>query len=373
MKILQVEEDDHYREQQFIDLPTRIYRNVPQWVPPFSADNQRIFDRKRNPYYKHSKAAFFLAISADGAATGRLAILNNHHYNKFNNEATAFFSLFECVNDPMVSNGLFEAGFDWARQQGLNKIVGPRGFSVLDGLGMLVKGFTHRPALGIAYNPAYYPKLMLGAGFSKESDIVSGYLSTKMELPEKIDKVAELVKQRRGLHIARVKTRNELRPFVEQLKELYNRMIEGIAGNAPLLDDEANAIADQLLRFADPKLIKVIMKDEKAVGFLFAYPDISAALQRTQGRIYPFGWIEYLSEMHRTEWVNINGAGILPEYQGLGGTAILFSEMYKSIKAGKFKHAEIVQIGVENDKMQRELKELGIDFYKTHRIYQRTI
>ena len=55
------------------------------------------------------------------------------------------------------------------------------------------------------------------------------------------------------------------------------------------------------------------------------------------------------------------------------GTAILFSEMEKSFKQGGFEHADLVQIGVENERMQHEIGSLGIDFYKTHRIYQREI
>jgi hypothetical protein len=120
-------------------------------------------------------------------------------------------------------------------------------------------------------------------------------------------------------------------------------------------------------------LIKIIQKDENVVGYLFAYPDISEAVQKVKGEIFPFGWVRLLLAMKRTEWVNINGAGIIEQYQGLGGTAILFSEMYKSVLEGGFKHAEIVQIGVDNDKMQRELRDLGIDFYKTHRIYVRKL
>jgi hypothetical protein len=150
-------------------------------------------------------------------------------------------------------------------------------------------------------------------------------------------------------------------------------MIQGTTDNVPITDEEAQTIANQLLRYANPHLIKVIMKDDMPVGFLIAYPDISAAVQKIQGKIYPFGWIRLWLEMRRTKWVNINGAGILEDYRGLGGTAILFSEMQKSIVEGSFEHAEIVQIGVENDRMQRELRDMGIDFYKTHRVYQRSL
>jgi hypothetical protein len=373
MRIQRIDPADHYRVQQFIDLPSKIYQDTPQWVPPLPGDNQRNFDQEHNPFYRHSEAAFFLAIAADGTAVGRLVVLNNRRFNAFNHEQTAFFYLFECVNSPEAAIGLFTAGFDWARQYDLNKIIGPRGFSALDGLGLLVKGFEHRPAFGIPYNLPYYGDLIESAGFNPQSDIVSGYLSSSTDIPAKIHEISRLVQQRRGLTIATYKTRRDLRHLTGKLKDLYNGMIQGTEGNVPLTDEEVNTIANQLLWFADPKLIKVIMKGDTPVGFLFAYPDISAAVQRTHGRLYPFGWIDMLVEMRRTEWVNINGAGILPEYQGLGGTAILFSEMHKSILQGKFKHAEVVQIGVDNDKMQRELKELGIDFYKTHRMYEKLL
>lgn len=370
MKILQIDPSDRYRTQQFLDLPFKIYRDIPQWVPPLSTETKRIFNLKNNPYFRHSDAAFFLATTADGTVIARLAILNNHHFNEYNHENTAFFCLFEGLNDKAAVMKLFEEGSAWARNVGLTKVIGPRGFSALDGLGMLVKGFEHRPAFGIPYNPSYYPELIDACGFSPMADIVSGYLSADMQFPEKIHRISELVQKRRGLTIARYRRRGDLRQLVPQLKDLYNGMIEGSTDNIPLTDEEAKTMADQLLWFADPKLIKVVMKDDKPVGFLFAYPDISAAVQKTNGRIFPLGWIRLLLEMRRTKWVNINGTGILEDYRGLGGTAILFSEMQKSIVEGGFRNAEIVQIGVENDRMQRELHELGIDFYKTHRVYQ---
>ena len=249
-------------------------------------------------------------------------------------------------------------------------MVGPKGFTALDGLGLLIKGYEHRPAFGITYNPAYYPGLIESAGFKSQSDIVSGYLSPHTSFPEKIHEISKLVQKRRGLKIINFSNKRELRKMVPKIMDMYNDMVQGTSGNMPLTADEVNMIAKQLILFADPHLIKIIEKDDRFVGFLFAYPDISAAIQATNGQLYPFGWFQLYREMKRTNWVNINGAGIIEQYQGLGGTAILFSEMYKSILDGGFEHAELVQIGVDNTKMQRELGELGIDFYKTHRIYQ---
>ncbi len=356
--------------RQFLELPFRLYRDVPQWVPPLAGDVELMLDRRRHPFYRHSEAAFFLALEGD-RARGRLAVLENRNYNAFNGTRTAFFCLFECEDSVPTALALFEAAAAWARARGLDLIRGPRGMTALDGLGLLVRGFEHRPALGIAYNPPYYPALIEAAGFLAEPDIVSGYLSAAAPFPERIHQLAELVKRRRGLKVARYRTRRDLRALVPRLGKMYNDSLAGTADNVPLTPAELDTVAGQLLSYADPRLIKIVMKDDEPVGYLFAYPDVSAALQRTSGRLFPLGWADILLEIRRTRWVNINGAGIVQKYRGLGGTALLFSEMHKSIVEGGFEHAELVQIGTDNDDMQRELRSLGVDFYKAHRLYCR--
>ena len=95
-------------------------------------------------------------------------------------------------------------------------------------------------------------------------------------------------------------------------------------------------MAKQLLMFADPRLIKIVMKDDEIVGFLFGYPDPSAAIQRCKGRLFPIGWLDILIELKRTKWINLNGAGLIEKYRGSGGTALLFAEMYKSVRDGHY-------------------------------------
>lgn len=372
MDLIRVDTADRSRVRQFLRLPFDLYRGFPQWVPPLAPDASRMLDRRRHPFYQHSDAVFLLAVDA-GRPIGRLAVLENVRYNAFNRERTAFFYLFECIDEPAAARALFEEGFAWARGRGLDQVIGPKGFSPFDGLGLLVHGFEHRPAFGLPYNPPYYPVLVEAAGFQGMGDIASGYLSRDMAFPERIHQLADLVQRRRGLRIVRFESRRDLRAVIPWLKELYNASLAGGSGNVPLTDAEVKSLADQMLWFADPRLIKIVMKGEQPVGFLFAYPDISAAVQRVRGRVFPFGWFWLWRELKRTPWVNINGAGILEQYRGLGGTAILFSEMYRSVIEGGYRHADVVQIGMENDKMQREMRDLGIDFYKMHRMYRRVL
>lgn len=371
--VLQVDPADKCQVAAFFDLPFRLYASTPQWVPPIERDARLVFDTHRHPFYRDSQAAFFLAQGNDGQALGRVAVLDNHRYNAFNQSRTAFFCLFECVNDLQVSQALFQAAFTWAKAQGLTRLSGPKGFSVFDGLGLLVEGFEHRPAFGLPYNPPYYAQLVEAAGFIRENELVSGYLDTSYQIPEKILTLVELLKKRRNLYVLPLRSRRDLRRIAPRLKDLYNASLGGTQGNVPISDEEVNALMKQMLWFADPGLIKIVMKEDEPVGFLLAYPDISAAVQRCKGKLFPLGWLTMWLELHRTTWININGAGMAEGFRGSGGTALLFVELYHSVKRSSYRHADIVQVGAENANMQRELQTLGITPYKIHRVYQREL
>jgi hypothetical protein len=356
--------------QAFLDLPYKLYRDHPNWVPPLIFEARNALNPAKNPFFQHSQAAFFLATDAANNTLGRLAVLDHQPYNDFNQSKTAFFYLFESINNVNVARALFDAGAEWARSHNLYTLFGPKGFSANDGMGLLTRGFEHRPALGIPYNHAYYPQLLEAAGFVPVNEVVSGYLHRSMEFPEKIHQVAAKVMKRRGLSVARFERKRDLRRLVPSLRDLYNSALGGTQGNVPMSEIEAQAIASQMLWFADPRLIKVVMKGEQPVGFVFAYPDISAALQRTGGRLWPLGWFHLWRQLSLTRWLNINGAGMAEDYRGLGGTALLFSELYKTVVDSRFEHADLVQIGTENQPMQRELRSLGVDFYKSHQMVE---
>jgi hypothetical protein len=380
MNITQINLSDKPMVKKFIHLPFRIYHDNPYWVPPLLVDEHARFNPRCFPFYRDSEAAFFLATQED-EVVGRLAVLNNRLYNRHNHENTAFFYLFECEDDAEVASQLFESAFKWATNRELTKIIGPKGFTALDGFGLLVKGFNHRPALGIPYNPPYYSSLLESLGFKPSGESVSGYLDANLVFPERIHELSERIQKRRGLNIARFKKRSDLKTLIPHLKDLYNGALRGTEGGTPLTDADATALANQILWFADPSLIKIVIKTDPSdpnkrqmVGFLLAYPDISAAIPRIRGRLFPFGWLSILRELKKTDWININGAGLIEEYRGLGGTAILFSEMQKSVvESGQFQHADIVQIGLENQKMQREMENFGVNFHKIHRVYERSL
>ncbi len=377
MHIHQVDTSRRREVNRFINVPFKLYRDCPQWVPPIVSDARMQLDRRKNPFYKANDADFFIA-EQDGMDVGRICVMEPRQYNDFKGTTEAFFYLFDTVDDEAVSRGLFDRAAEWAAGRGLKTFRGPLGFMAFDGFGMLAKGFDLRPAVGIPYNYAYYPTLTEKWGFELEEQVLSGYLSVakmKEEFPPRVLEIADKVRARYGFTIKTFKSKRELRNWVApRVADLYNRALTHIAGDPPLSQEQVATVAESMLAIADPELLKFVMKGEEIVGFLFCFLDISEGIQRAHGRLMPFGWFHLLRDMKRTNWVNLNGMGILPEYHGMGGTAILYAELYRSLREiPRFEHADIVQISENNAKSLNELKRFGVDFYKTHHIYRKTL
>jgi len=368
--ITKIDTNNRSDVNRFLRFPFHLYKDHPLWVPPILIDARAQLNPEVHPFYEHSDAEFFLAIR-DGEIAGRIAMLENKPYNKVHDRRVAQFFLFECEENFEIASHLFEHANEWAKSRGLNQILGPKGFGAVDGYGMLIEGFEHRPAMTMmSYNPPYYPQFMERLGFQKEVDFISCYLGTdRFALPERVHRIAERAANRSGFRVVRFKNKKELRAWAPRIGKTYNQAFINNWEYYPLSEREIKFQTDNLLTIADPKLIKIIAHEDEAIGFLFGFRDISAALQRSKGKLLPFGIFDLLLEMKRTKWVDINGAGVLPEYQGRGGNALLYSEMEKTIREHSFLHAELVQVAETAVQMRSDLVNVGGVPYKNHRVY----
>jgi GNAT superfamily N-acetyltransferase len=360
--------------RRFVRIPYRLYANHPQWVPALFIDAEMQLNRQKHPFYEHSDADFFVAIR-DGRLVGRIAALENKRFNEYHGTRQAQFYLFECEEDQEAANALFERVFEWARQRSLDTVIGPKGFGALDGYGLLVEGYEYRQMMTMMnYNYPYYPKLVEALGFEKEVDFVSCYLaSDKFRMPERVHSIAERIQQRGSLQVKRFGNKNVLKAYAPRIGKLYNNSFVNNWEYYPLTDREIQFLLDNLLMVADPRLIKIITHDDEPVGFLFGFPDLSAALQRAKGRLLPFGIIDLLLEMRRTKWIALNGAGILPEFQGRGGNALLYSEMEKTVRDFGYLHADLTQVAESAVNMRKDLENVGGKSYKNHRVYKKKL
>lgn len=372
MRIVPVELQNRRQVRQFLRLPYRLYQDNQQWVPPFWGDARTMLDPTRHPFYEHSQAAFWLALDGD-RVVGRIAALENRVYNRSHDCQKGMFALWEQVDDALLAQALFDTAEGWCRHRGLTHIIGPMGLSALDGFGVLIKGFEHRAALGMPYNPPSYQPLIESRGYEVFEDALSGYIDPHAPFPERVHRAAEAIQARRHLTVRALQSRADVMALLPSFRELYNNALGNTYDMMPLTEREVQVLAKQVLSFADPRLIKVVQRGDELIGFVLAYPDVTAAVQRCRGRLFPLGWLWLLREIKRTDWANVNGMGIVEQYRGLGGATILFSELQKSITSQPFNHAEVIQIRTDNDRMLAELRDIGVDFYKLHRVYQKAL
>ena len=357
--------------RRFVEFPYRLYRDHPQWVPPIRGDIRVMLDRQKHPFYEHSEADFFLA-EQNGEVVGRIAALENRAYNAFHDTKMANFYLFECVDDRAVAEALVASVVTWARGRGLTTLVGPKGFGVLDGYGLLVEGFQHRQMMTMMnYNYPYYQALLEGVGFRKEVDFVSCHIGVDtFQLPERVHRIARRVLERGSLEIKRFRSVREVKSWTGRIREAYNRAFVDNWEFCPITEREAKFLMDNAISLSDPRLIKIIVHDEEMVGFLFGFPDVSAALQRAKGRLTPWALVDLLLEMRRTKWLALNGAGLVPEFHGVGGNALLYAEMENTIRESRFEQADLTQVAETAVQMRRDLENVGGEMYKNHRVYR---
>ena len=373
--IEKVDTENKRQVRRFVEVMHRIYVDCPYWVPPLDVDAYNQLNRKKHPFHEHSDVDFFLAVR-DGRDVGRIAVIENKPFNQYHNLKTADFYLFECENDLEAATALFNTIFEWAKSRGLNRVVGPKGMGPLDGYGILVFGHEQRQTMTMLnYNHAYYQSLVEAQGFTKEVDFVSCYLpADKFQMPERVQQIAERVMQRGHLDVKKFASKRELISWADRIGKAYNNAFVNNWEYYPLSPREIKFVVDNILTIADHRLIKIITHGEDVVGFLFAFHDVSAAMQRVKGKLFPFGLLDIMLELRRTKTVAVNGMGILPQHQGHGGNALLYYAMGTTLlNFLQFAHVEMTQVAESAEQMRADLKNLNGVEYKNHRVYHKVL
>ena len=357
--------------KKFVMFPFELYKDCEQWIPPLISAQMFKLNTQEHPYYQHSTADFYVLEDVRGQVIGRIGLLNNTRANEQLNLRAGMFTDFDVIEDETAARMLLDQAESWAREHGFDQLYGPKGQINTDSGGLLVEGFEHRPALNVPYNYPYYKTYLEHAGFRKERDSLSGYIHIPdADVPERVRQIADRIKERRGFWIMEFNTKDEMRAMVDRAQKVLNDSFRSGPGYVEMTDAEFQLAAADLISIADPRLIKVVMKDDVIIGYLFAYHDVSAGLQKARGRLFPLGWWHILRAKQQTKWVNVNGVGILPEYQGLGANAILYTTLADTLKNEfDFEHADTVYVGEDNYRSFSDNETMGVTWYKRHRIY----
>lgn len=363
----------------FVDLPFRLYRDDPVWVPPLKADQRKLLDPARHPFYGGGSGAeieLYLA-RVGGRPAGRIAAILNHAHNRAHGENVAFFGFFETVRDPEVANALFGAVEDWARDRGVDAVRGPTNPSTNYECGLLVEGFERPPVLMMTYNPPWYADLVEGAGYVKAKDLYA-YLSPVHDASlARLEKLAARTEKRNPGLVTRSADLSRFDSEVALIKELYNAAWEKNWGFVPVSDAEFEALARELKGLVHPDLVRIALVDDEPVAFILTVPDWNPVLKDLEGSPWRHP-IKVLKHLLFTRAESLAGIrlillGIREGYRNRGIEALLFADGIEvALKAG-YQWCEYSWILEDNELTKRAVRLMGGELDKVYRLYEKSV
>ncbi|UCF97734.1 MAG: GCN5 family acetyltransferase [Spirochaetaceae bacterium] len=314
---------------RFIKFPFTLYKNNKYWIPPLLMDEWNTLDSRKNPAFKHCRVRFLLA-EKDGRLVGRIAgIINQKYIEKWGHKHCRF-GWFDFIDDNEVSRILLEAVEAWTRENGLTAVHGPLGFTDMDREGMLIEGFEELGTMATLYNHPYYPRHMETLGYGKDIDWVEFEVQIPKEIPERALRLQELVLKRSKLRIVETKKKH-LRSYAKKMFDLINEAYADLYGYVTLTDEQIDVYIDQYFGFIHPDFVRFITDEEdNLIAFGIAMPSLSRALQRSKGRLFPFGFIPLLWALKYPKYIDLLLVAVRPDYQARGITAILMTEFTRN-------------------------------------------
>lgn len=317
---------------KFVKLPFSIYKNNSFWVPPINADEKKSLMPEHNPAFQFCKSKFWLAYK-EGKLMGRIGAIINEKHNEKMGEKNGRFSRAEFFNDIEVSTKLFETAENWLKEQGMTKILGPLGFTNLDTQGLLIEGFEHLPSIASVYHLPYYKEHIEKLGYLKEIDWVEFRL-TMNDVPEKALKLNEMIKMRYKMRVQTFTSTKELLTYRHQIFGVLNEAFAELFSVTAFDQKMIEYYAIKYLKVLNPKFVKLIfLEDNELAGFIVGLPSLSEAFQKANGKLFPFGFYHILQALKKPKVMDLILTGILPKYQAKGVSAILITEIHKTIHA----------------------------------------
>ena len=364
----------------FVDFHYDLYEGNAYDVPTLFSDDMATLSRDKNAAFDFCEAEYYLAYK-DGKLVGRVAAIINHKANKRWERKTCRFGWIDFIDDLEVSKALLDTVAEYGKSKGMTEVVGPLGFTDFDPEGILTEGYDQLGTFATIYNYPYYPQHMekLG-GWVKDNDYVEFKIFVPDAMPEKHLKIAQMVDKRYNLHV-HVMTKHEVYKEGKGIEvfKVINEAFKDIYGFSELSDKQIMQYISQYLPYGDLRLIPVVEdwnNNRKIVAVGITLPSLSKAMQKTRrGRLFPFGWWHVLRSLkcHKTNIVDLEMVGVLPEYRSKGAVALLFAHLIPLFQKFGFEWAES-QVEMEtNENVQNQWQYFETKQHKRRRCYKKEI
>ncbi len=358
--------------KKFVEFSISLYKNNEYYVPPLVYDEIATLSRDKNPAFEHCESANFLAYR-NGEIVGRITAIINHKSNNVWNQKYARFGFVDFIDDKEVVDELFKAAEDWAKYRGMEKIHGPLGFTDFDNEGMLVEGFDQVGTMATIYNYPYYVDHVERLGYIKDQDWMEYLIKIPDEVPDRYERVAEVVRKRFKLNVVKVKSKDDVYPYAHEIFKLFNVAYKDLYGFVPLSEAQIDYYVNMYIPMLRLNFLSLVLRaeDNKLVGVGIGLPSMSTALQKSGGKFMPTGWFHLYRALKgiNNKVLDLMLIGIHPEYQGKGVNALIFNQFIpEAIKLG-FKFAESNPELETNSKVQSMWDGLETTQHKRRRAY----
>lgn len=317
---------------EYIKFPFSLYKDNEFWVPPIIADELESFDKEKNPAFENAEAYFYVAYRGDKMVGRITAIIN---WSEVNNQQKkkVRFGWFDAIDDIEVTKALLEKVYELGRGNKLEYVEGPMGFSNLDKVGVLTEGFDQLGTMITWYNHPYYARHFEQLGYVTEKEYIESKFPFSNVKPEFFEKANDLVKRRYQLSPLNFKTTKEVMPHVDKMFDLFNESYASLSSFVAITDKEKEYFKKKYISLINPEYIKFVEdKDHNIVAFSIVMPSFSKALQKANGKLFPFGFLHLLKAKNQSKDMIFYLIGVHPDFQNKAVTAIIFNEYYHTFK-----------------------------------------
>ncbi len=363
--------------KKFIRFNYFLYKNNPYSVPDLYDDMLNTFNAKKNAAFEFCEAEYFLAYK-NGKLVGRVAAIINHRANDTWNKKEVRFGWIDFIDDIEVSKALIQTVEEWGKAKGMDTIQGPLGFTDMDAEGMLTEGFDQLSTMASIYNYPYYPQHMEKLGFEKDADWVEFKIQVPTTVPDKMQRIADLISRKYNLHVKKLKGMKEIneKGYGQKIFALINECYAPLYGYSKMTEGQIRQYIKMYLPILDLRMVTLIEdENEELVAVGISMPSLSVALQKAKGKMLPFGWYHLAKALFlkRPKTLDLLLVGVKPEYQSKGVNALLFADLIPVYTQLGFEWAESNPELETNNKVQAQWEYFETVQHKRRRAYKKMI
>lgn len=361
---------------QFVKFYNDLYKDCKEFCPRLILDEMNTFNRKKNPSYEVCESIEYLAYR-DGKIVGRVAGIINRVANESWGVKKVRFGWIDFIDDLEVSRALLDAVAEWGRSKGMNQLNGPVGFTDWDYEGLLIEGFEYLAPMASLYNFPYYEKHMEAYGLTKENDWIELQLNPNCETPERVLRIDKLVRERYHLRVDKVHSSKELvRKFGMKYMDMLDEAYQALYNFQPMTPRQKEHYKNTYFPLLNFDFVTIVVNDkDEIVGVGLGMPDISHALRRCKGRLFPFGWLRILRALRakKMEAFDLLLIGVRPDYQGMGVNAVIIAEQHPYFKQYGIQRVETTSIMETNTRNLANWEMFPHKQHKRRRAYEKSI